>query len=76
MDTNISMDALNTSQSLSQKLKQLVSLMVIALILAWAWQGAEMNPVQLIADSSNMAELASDFFPPIFHIGTCMWKKL
>ncbi|CCO47655.1 putative phosphonates transport system permease protein phnE [Vibrio nigripulchritudo SOn1] len=66
MDTNISMDALNTSQSLSKKLKQLVSLMVIALILAWAWQGAEMNPVQLIADSSNMAELASDFFPPDF----------
>ncbi len=34
--------------------------------LAWAWQGAEMNPMALVRDSSNMATFASDFFPPDF----------
>ncbi|HCP54188.1 MAG TPA: phosphonate ABC transporter, permease protein PhnE, partial [Pseudomonas sp.] len=38
---------------------------VIAL-LAWSWQGAEMNPLGLIRDSGNMATFASDFFPPDF----------
>lgn len=34
--------------------------------LAWAWQGAEMNPMTLVRDSSNMATFAADFFPPDF----------
>ncbi|MEE4576059.1 phosphonate ABC transporter, permease protein PhnE [Pseudomonas alliivorans] len=34
--------------------------------LAWAWQGAEMNPMSLVRDSGNMATFASDFFPPDF----------
>ncbi|KPX47175.1 Phosphonate ABC transporter, permease protein [Pseudomonas syringae pv. helianthi] len=34
--------------------------------LAWAWQGAEMNPMALVRDSSNMATFAADFFPPDF----------
>ncbi|SFT47151.1 phosphonate ABC transporter, permease protein PhnE [Pseudomonas marincola] len=38
---------------------------VIAL-LAWSWNGAEMNPFGLIRDSGNMATFASDFFPPDF----------
>jgi phosphonate transport system permease protein len=35
-------------------------------MLAWSWQGAEMRPMALIADSGNMATLAGDFFPPDF----------
>lgn len=35
-------------------------------VLSWAWQGAEMQPGQLVANADNMAELASDFFPPSF----------
>jgi phosphonate transport system permease protein len=35
-------------------------------ILAWSWQGAEMRPMALFADSANMAKYASDFFPPNF----------
>ncbi|WP_296219840.1 phosphonate ABC transporter, permease protein PhnE [Pseudomonas sp. UBA2684] len=35
-------------------------------MLAWSWQGAEMNPLGLIRDSSNMATFAADFFPPDF----------
>lgn len=35
-------------------------------VLSWAWQGAEMQPSQLVANADNMAELAGDFFPPSF----------
>lgn len=33
-------------------------------VLGWAWQGAEMQPGQLVANADNMAELAGDFMPP------------
>lgn len=36
-------------------------------LLAWSWQGAEMNPYALYEYSGNMLELGSDFFPPNFH---------
>ncbi len=35
-------------------------------LLAWAWQGADIRPLELFRDSGNMAELAADFFPPNF----------
>jgi len=35
-------------------------------VLAWAWQGAEMNPLLLVRDGANMATFAADFFPPDF----------
>src|SRR5262249_36389688 len=37
-----------------------------ALVLAWAWQGAEMKPLELLRGSGNTATLAADFFPPDF----------
>ena len=36
-------------------------------VLAWAWQGAEMRPLDLIKDAGNMGTFARDFFPPDFH---------
>ncbi|MBE0548164.1 MAG: phosphonate ABC transporter, permease protein PhnE [Rubrivivax sp.] len=36
-------------------------------LLAWAWQGAEMRPLDLWRDARNMGTYASDFFPPDFH---------
>jgi phosphonate transport system permease protein len=36
------------------------------LVLAWAWEGAEINPLVLARNSDNMAKYASDFFPPDF----------
>jgi phosphonate transport system permease protein len=36
-------------------------------LLAWAWQGAEIRPLDLIRDAGNMATYARDFFPPDFH---------
>nr|MBF0681984.1 phosphonate ABC transporter, permease protein PhnE [Pseudomonas sp.] len=35
-------------------------------VLAWSWQGAEMNPLALYRDGGNMAVFAADFFPPDF----------
>ncbi len=39
---------------------------ILFALLAWGWQLAEMNPVMLFTDSSNMTEFAADFFPPDF----------
>jgi len=35
-------------------------------VLAWAWQGAEVRPWDLIKHSDNMVTLGRDFFPPDF----------
>ncbi|MDA7417700.1 phosphonate ABC transporter, permease protein PhnE [Xenophilus arseniciresistens] len=35
-------------------------------LLAWAWRGAEIRPLDLIRDSGNIGTLARDFFPPDF----------
>lgn len=43
-----------------------VSGLLALLILAWAWNGAEMDPLLLVRDSANMWVLLSDFMPPDF----------
>lgn len=35
-------------------------------LLAWAWHGAEMRPLDLVRNAGNMAEYAAAFFPPDF----------
>ncbi len=40
---------------------------VVLAVLAWAWQGAEMRPLDLWKDAGNMGTFARDFFPPDFH---------
>ncbi|MBL8302769.1 MAG: phosphonate ABC transporter, permease protein PhnE [Ideonella sp.] len=35
-------------------------------VLAWAWHGAEIRPVDLVKDSGNIGTYASEFFPPDF----------
>lgn len=42
-------------------------LAVFAGVMAWAWQGAEMRPLDLVANSANIGTLAADFFPADFH---------
>ena len=39
---------------------------VFLALLAWSWRGAEMRPLDLVRDSSNMAQYAAEFFPPNF----------
>ncbi|MBS0426402.1 MAG: phosphonate ABC transporter, permease protein PhnE, partial [Proteobacteria bacterium] len=36
-------------------------------VLAWAWNGAEMRPLDLVRDAGNIGTYAKDFFPPDFH---------
>ena len=40
---------------------------VLAAVLAGSWRGADMRPLDLLRDSTNMAQYASGFFPPDFH---------
>ena len=35
-------------------------------LLAWAWRGAEIRPLDLLRDSGNIGTYASEFFPPDF----------
>ena len=35
-------------------------------LLAWAWRGAEIRPLDLVRDSANIGTYARDFFPPDF----------
>jgi phosphonate transport system permease protein len=37
------------------------------IVLAWAWKGADMRPLDLMRDSGNMGKFAAEFFPPNFH---------
>jgi phosphonate transport system permease protein len=49
--------------------RRLVDVVVVAVVLAvlvWAWQGAEMRPMDLWIFRSNMAEFLSDFLEPDF----------
>jgi phosphonate transport system permease protein len=36
-------------------------------VLAWAWRGAEIRPLDLFKDSGNIGTYAKEFFPPDFH---------
>ncbi|ANF57357.1 phosphonate ABC transporter, permease protein PhnE [Halotalea alkalilenta] len=47
-----------------RSVKTLLLWTVMLLVLAWAWQGAEMAPLLLVENAGNMAILASEFFPP------------
>jgi len=35
-------------------------------LLSWAWNGADMRPLDLFRDFGNMAQYSRDFFPPSF----------
>ena len=47
-------------------LPQLFGWAAFLIFLGWAWNGAEMRPLDLFRDSGNMAKYASEFFPPDF----------
>lgn len=39
---------------------------ILAGLLAWSWEGADMRPMALIDDAANMGQFAAGFFPPDF----------
>jgi len=40
---------------------------ILFVLLIWSWQGADMRPLDLLKDSSNMGTFLKEFFPPNFH---------
>jgi phosphonate transport system permease protein len=60
------MAALVQAASPRRSLLSYASWVAILLILAGSWQGADMRPLDLWHDKGNMAEYASEFFPPNF----------
>jgi phosphonate transport system permease protein len=38
----------------------------LLIVLGWAWTGADMRPLDLVRDSSNMTKFLAEFFPPNF----------
>jgi phosphonate transport system permease protein len=38
----------------------------LLIVLGWAWKGADMRPLDLFRDSSNMTKFLVEFFPPSF----------
>jgi phosphonate transport system permease protein len=47
-------------------LLQAVAWAAFALVLLWAWKGADMRPLDLAKDSGNMRKFLVEFFPPNF----------
>ena len=39
----------------------------MVMVLAWAWRGAEIRPLDLLRDAGNIATYGREFFPPDFH---------
>ncbi|MCB1954350.1 MAG: phosphonate ABC transporter, permease protein PhnE [Rhodocyclaceae bacterium] len=63
------MDAALSPNAPPGRRRTLSSLLMWGLLLAalaGSWEGADMRPGDLFADSANMAEYASEFFPPDF----------
>ncbi|MFL9935377.1 phosphonate ABC transporter, permease protein PhnE [Paraburkholderia sp. RL18-103-BIB-C] len=44
----------------------LLGWVVVIAVLGVGWHGADMRPLDLLADSGNMGQFAKDFFPPDF----------
>ena len=49
---------------------------LLVAILAWSWNGAEMNPAMLWRDADNMRVFAADFFPPDFRYWELYLKEM
>jgi phosphonate transport system permease protein len=44
----------------------LFSWVIVFIVLGWAWNGAEIRPLDLLRDSGNAWKYAQEFFPPDF----------
>ena len=64
------------ARDMKRSTMNLLGWVVILAVLAWAWEGSEMNPLALVEYSDNMAEFASGFFPPNFHEWPTMLNEM
>lgn len=62
--SGVSLDQL--AQPAKRSVGEWVAYAALALVFAWAWQGAEIRPLALWRDAGNMATYAKEFFPPNF----------
>jgi phosphonate transport system permease protein len=58
--------ALSPTGGAKRTLVQAFGWAVFALVLLWAWNGADMRPLDLVKDSGNMRTFLTEFFPPEF----------
>lgn len=58
---------LRPARSLSGRIIRWTIGVLFVALLVWAWFGAEMRPVELVWNYTNILKLGSDFFPADFH---------
>jgi phosphonate transport system permease protein len=63
---NVPTSALSAPGSGKRTLLQAVGWAAFALVLLWAWNGADIRPLDLAKDSGNMRKFLAEFFPPNF----------
>lgn len=54
-------------RDLKGSLLRYVTYGLLAAVLVWSWDGAEMRPLDLFRDAGNMGVFGAEFFPPNFH---------
>jgi len=64
--TYIAADSVAAGMYPKRSLIQVFGWGLLLAVLVWAWQGADMRPLELFRDSGNMATYAASFFPPNF----------
>ena len=66
MSVAIPAELLSPPSSGKRTLLQAIGWAAFALVLMWAWKGADMRPLDLVKDSGNMSKFLAEFFPPNF----------
>lgn len=66
MNNSPSRHSLTPPLEARENFNRLFTWVIVAALLVWSWQGAEMKPMTLIRDGGNIATLLADFFPPNF----------
>ena len=59
-----------------RSLPQLFGWAAFLIFLSWAWQGAEIRPLDLFRDSENMVKYGKEFFPPDFRDWEIYFKEM
>ena len=79
MSQNVSKASLELVKKRTQDLRHgpsyYIGWAVFFFILAWAWQGSEIRPLDLIKDSGNMRKYAADFFRQTLRIGNSIYQR-
>ena len=64
--TPLTATQLPSDPNAGRSLPQLFAWAVFIIFLGWAWNGAEIRPLDFFRESDNMVKYAKEFFPPDF----------